>query len=265
MLDKQLSRLAVLLLLVCLASACAQLLPMLKGKQAPQDKGGIYLVIAVKADKAQLDQSIEETIATIRKRCERLDIYCKLQRQSGDQIMLRFSSPMDSGRVKKVLLAGGIEMREVVTQLSPAPLQRYPTRAEAEDEAGADNDVLPYDEDDIKSFIVVKHTPIVTGDDIRSAEAVPISDFPHYYVSFTLKPEGAARLKEWSGSHLNYYLAVIMNKSALTVAYIRSEISDAGEISGRFTKEQAEDISQVMMSGNLPAPIELLEEGTYKP
>jgi hypothetical protein len=51
----------------------------------PKDKGGIYLVIAVKAEAAQLDQSIQQTIAVIEKRCEQLYIYCKLERQSGDK------------------------------------------------------------------------------------------------------------------------------------------------------------------------------------
>ncbi len=157
-------------------------------------------------------------------------------------------------------------MRAVVTEPYPAPMKYYPTQAEAAAVAGTDKDVLPSTGGDTKSFVVLERTPIVTGQDIRSAKAVEVSAPPdNYYVTFQLKPEGAARLKAWTGANINNYLAVILNKEVRTVAYIRSEISDSGEITGRFTKEEAEDTAQMLMSGNLPAPIELLEEGTYKP
>ena len=84
-------------------------------------------------------------------------------------------------------------------------------------------------------------------------------------VNFQLKPEGAARLASWSGANINNYLAIILNKEARTVVYIRTQISDSGEINGRFTKEEAGDIAEILMSGNLPAPVEVLEEKTYKP
>jgi preprotein translocase subunit SecD len=84
-------------------------------------------------------------------------------------------------------------------------------------------------------------------------------------VIFSLKPEGAARLQSWTRAHINSYIAIILNKEVRSIAYIRSEISDSGVITGRFTKQQAEDIAHVLVTGNLPAPLELVREGTYKP
>ena len=51
----------------------------------------------------------------------------------------------------------------------------------------------------------------------------------------------------------------------MTVAFIKSQISDTGQINGHFNKQEAEDTALVLVSGNLPAPVELVEEGAYKP
>ena len=208
-------------------------------------------------------------MAIIRERCDRLGFYCKLERRSGDlgdQFMLRVSSGMDSERIKNVLLGEGMEMRPVVTRPYPATFKPYSAKAEAEAEAGADKDVLPFVSDETEGFVIVERTPIVTGQDIRSSEVVSTAAVRNKYaISFALKPEGAARLKAWTGANINNYLAIVLNKKVRTVAYIRSEINDQGEITGHSTKQEAEDTALMLANGSLPAPIEILEEGTYKP
>lgn len=247
-----------------------------------KDEGGLYLVIGVKADAAQLERNILQTMSVMQKRCERLGIRCKLQRHGkdkSDQIMLRISSPRETERIKSVLFSEGLELRAAVSPPSPASLQTFATRAEAATVAGADKDVLPYLErlegapPQAERFIIVERTPIVTGQEIRDAEAIKEDDISHlkgqkvyaYGVFFRLNPTGAERFGRWTGLNINKYLAVVLNKQVRSVAYIRGQIFDSGQISGAFTKQQAEDIALVLLSGNLPAGIQLLEEGTYGP
>jgi preprotein translocase subunit SecD len=238
-------------------------------RQGPQDKGGLLLVIAVKAAGDQLEQNVTRTIAVIEARCNQLGIYCKLQRDGGGQLTLRVSGGLTPERVKNTLLSQGLELRAVDSRLNPAPLDSYATRGEAEAAASADKDVLPYNEAEAgnsvnnKKFIVVERTPVVTGEDIRDAHSSQVLN--NYEVVFSLRPEGAAKLQAWTRANINKYIAVVLNKEARSVAYIRSEISDSGVITGRYTKEQAEDIAQVLKTGNLPAPVEILRESTYKP
>jgi preprotein translocase subunit SecD len=242
----------------------------------PKDEGGIYLVIAVKADAAQLDQAVARTVEVMRARCEQLNVYCKVERGVGDKsnrIRLNISTREDPERVKGVILSQGLELRAVVSPLSPSPVETYATQEEAAEAAGADKDVLPYRQDidgegagGARKFIVVERAPIVTGRDISRAEAVPpTGGSKDYSVNFTLRPEGAVRFGQWTGSHINHYLAMTLNKEVRSVAYVRSQIFDAGQISARFTKEQAEDAALVLNSGELLAPIEALEEGVYRP
>jgi preprotein translocase subunit SecD len=269
--DHKLPSLLPILLLLCLALACHSAGRMF----GPKDEGGLYLVIAVKADAVQLDQSIQQTMAVIQKRCERLAVYCKLERQSGDKsnrIMLRISSPKDPERIKSVLLSEGLELRAVVSPPSPMPAQTYSTRAEATTAAGTDKDVLPYlEREEVKGaspekFVVLERTPVVTGQDIRDAGVDNrMGGVNDYGINFQLTPAGAQRFGEWTGANINHYMAVVINRQVRSVAYIKTQIFDSGQITGRFTKEQAEDVALVLKSGGLPAPIEALEEGVYKP
>ena len=242
----------------------------------PKDEGGIYLIIAVKADAAQLDQAVAQTIEVMRNRCAQLNVYCKAERVGGDhsdKIKLNISTRNDPERVKAVILSQGLELRAVVSPPSPSPLETYPTEGGAAEAAGADKDVLPYDEArggagevGARKYIVVEREPIVTGRDVREAEAViSTGGVKDYSVNFKLGPEGSARFGQWTGSHINNYLAMVLNKQVRSVAYIKSQIFDVGQISAGFTKEQAEDVALVLNSGELPAPIEALEEGVYKP
>jgi preprotein translocase subunit SecD len=261
---------AALLLSLCAATACA---PFGLFRSQPRDNGGIFLLVAVKSDSNNSAQAVEQTMKVIEGRCDRLGIYCKAERQGGDaanQFTLRVSGAKDTERAKDVLLAEGMELRPVASLLYPAPIKTYGTRAEAESAAGASNDVLPYVGDGKGgSFLVVEHVPVVTGNDVRSAAPLDISlpeqHAPEYEITFSLRPEGAARFGAWTGANIGHYIAVVLNGQVRTAPFIRGQINDSGVINGRFTKQQAEDTALVLMSGNLPAPVELIQEGTYKP
>ena len=60
-------------------------------------------------------------------------------------------------------------------------------------------------------------------------------------------------------------MAVVLNNEVKSAAYIKSQIFDSGEISGRFTKQTADDLALTLKSGALPAEIEYQEERTVGP
>jgi len=78
-------------------------------------------------------------------------------------------------------------------------------------------------------------------------------------ISFSLAPEGAQKFGAWTGAHIKDYLGVVLNGEVKSIVYIKSQISDQGEISGRFTKESAEDLALILRSGALPAPVKIVE------
>ena len=109
--------------------------------------------------------------------------------------------------------------------------------------------------------MVVEEPAIVDGGDLRNASAIQSAGSPDdYQILFSLGPEGSTKLGAWTGSHINNYLSVVLNGEVKTIAYIRTQILDQGEITGRFTKQSAEDLALVLRSGALPAPVKIVEE-----
>ncbi|MBC7931183.1 MAG: hypothetical protein H7Z38_11530 [Rubrivivax sp.] len=253
--------LAAALLLLGAAPACGA------QKPKPKDRGGISLVLAVKTTGPQVEQSVKRTAAVIEKRCDRLGIYCKLERQAGEkanQLVLRFSTTMDAARVKRVLLAEGFALRAVASPPNPAALLEYSTSAEAVAAAGADKDVFRFADEEM--YLVAERPPIMTGDELRNCAAVESDEnSAEYEVDCQLSSEGSARLKSWTGANLNRYVAVVFNRRALSAPYIRAEIKYNVVVSGGFDRQDAEDAAVILGSGNLPAPVEVLEEATYRP
>lgn len=260
---------AALLSLLCAASCLPR---WMSGR--PRDAGGVYLLVAVRAEPAALEESIRQASRVIEARCNAIPVHCEIERE-GDAgsglVKLRVSGAKDFARVKAVLLAEGrLELRAVVSPSSPMPIQTYRTRAEAEAAARAGNhDVVPYEEDGVEAgFLLVEREPVVTGRDLSDARATALrgdGSVGDYSVAFTLKPEAAGRFGAWTSANINRYLAIVLNGRARSAPYIRSRITDSGQITGSFTKQSAEDIALTLRSGNLPVRLELLEEGTYKP
>ena len=240
-------------------------------RPGPRGRGNVSLLLAVKADGPRMEWSVRRTAAVIGKRCVRLGIRCEFRPRAGDQanrLRLRFAAPTDSGRVKRVLLAQGLELRAAVSPPHPHPLQEYATRAEAAAAAGADRDVFPLEDFRAGTHLVVERAAILTGDDVRNCATLRSGGggiSSEYEVDCQLRPAGAARLNAWTGANINRYVAVVFNGRALLAPYIKAPISLNIVVSGGFDRRQAEDVALILASGNLPAPVELLEEEVHQP
>lgn len=237
-------------------------------KRLKPREAGASLLLEVKAEASGVAGSAERTAEVIRGRCRRLRIRCLLRPRAGgreNRLALSFSGPMEAERVKRILLAKGVELRPVVSPLNPDPMAEYLTRAEAEAAAGAERDVFPLGAPDHETYIVTERAPVVTGDDVRGAFALraPSHDSDGYEVDCQLKPAGAARLKRWTAANINRYIAVVYNGRALSAPYIRSPIWYNFVVAGNFTRQQASDVAAALGAGNLPAPVEVLEEEAH--
>lgn len=199
------------------------------------------------------------------------------------QILLQMPGVDDPERVKKLIgETSKLALMKIVSPPSPSPVQTYPTREAAiaslggtipsnrnillySDRDTASNPSLPADQQP-KQFVVVEEPAVVDGNELRDASAVSrTGNDSDYQISFSFKPSGAQKFGEWTGRNINNYMAVVLNGEVKSAAYIKSQIFDSGEISGRFTKATAEDLALTLKSGALPAEIEYQEERTVGP
>lgn len=250
----------------------------------------INWILTPTAQRALAEQATEQAHRIILSRLEGVGVVEPLvQRhgsQSSHQILVQMPGITDPQRVKELLKAdSNLELVHVVSQPNPAPHQTYATKEEAEASLGGsvtgNRKVFPYAEraeptaagqaaadntQKEKRWVVVEWPAVVGGNELRNASAVQASGGGDaYQISFSFKPSGAQKFGAWTGANINQYMGVVLNDEVKSIAYIKSQIFDQGEISGRFTKQSAEDLALTLRSGALPAKIEYQEERTVGP
>jgi len=204
--------------------------------------------------------------------------------QTSHQILLQMPGVQDPERVKEVLRGESrLELVHVISPPSPQPAQTYATQAEAIASLNSggtvppNRRVIPYQERNDsaadknqpkpKQWVVVEVPAIIDGSELRNAQAGQSQGgrSDEYEIDFSLKKAGAGKYGARTGSHINEYMGVVLNDEVRSIAFIKSQIYDRGQISGRFSKQSAEDLALTLRSGALPAPIEYLEERTVGP
>ena len=213
-----------------------------------------------------------------------------LQRRGGQnshEILLQMPGISDPEHVKKLLVGEShLELVHVISPPSPQPAQTYMSKEEAQASLNsggnvpANRRVLEYIERaDVtttpeqstnapkpQKWVVVESPAIIDGVDLRTAQAIAErAGGDKYQISFSLKKNGADKFGAWTGANINEYMGVVLNNQVKSIAFIKSQIFDQGEITGNFTKEQGDDLALTLRSGALPAPIEYSEERTVGP
>jgi protein-export membrane protein SecD len=84
-------------------------------------------------------------------------------------------------------------------------------------------------------------------------------------VSFTLNASGAQRFGRVTGQNINRQFAIVLDDEVISAPVIRAQIFANGQISGDFTVEETNDLSLLLRSGALPAPLEVVEERSIGP
>ncbi|MEP6787183.1 MAG: hypothetical protein ABJB40_02035 [Acidobacteriota bacterium] len=249
------------LLVASIASGCKMLSKMM-------GKGGTEFKVQIDSSEGDKATLVERAIKVTQNKIDALALNGEVTKDTTDPtaMIVRIYDAEDLERIKKFLFtAYQLELKKVISPPNPSPLQTFPTAEEAMKAVKSEQDVLPYTErtDQNEKFVIVEKNVIVTGDDIRDARAVSYSrskESPEYQISFSLKPEGAAKFGEWTGKNIGNYIAVVLDKKVQSAAFIKSQIFDSGEISGRFTKAEAEDVAMSLKSGYLPATLRVIGE-----
>jgi preprotein translocase subunit SecD len=111
---------------------------------------------------------------------------------------------------------------------------------------------------------IIYHT-VMTGAALQSA-SVSRDQLGKYEIRFALKPDATSLFGEYTSTHINQYLAIVLDKQVVSTPVIRSAITDGnGAISGNFTQSSAQTLAIQLRSGALPIPIKIVESRTVGP
>ncbi|MEX1011661.1 MAG: protein translocase subunit SecD [Balneolaceae bacterium] len=103
----------------------------------------------------------------------------------------------------------------------------------------------------------------LTGDVITEASVQfdPQTNIPE--VSMSMNSDGARRWARITGANINRPVAIVLDNYVYSYPVVRTRISNGrSSISGLGDLNEAEDLVNILLSGALPAPLEIIEERT---
>ena len=187
-----------------------------------------------------------------------------IQQQGVSSIVVDLPGVQDTARAKDILgRTATLEVRMVdddKTNLSDALAGNVPSGEELLDEVartGQGNKIL------------VKNNVELTGDNINDAQA-GFDENGAPAVNIRLDNTGAAIFKQVTGENVGKRMAMILvdhgKSQVITAPVIRTQIGGGQvQISGAMSVEDANDVSLLLRSGSLAAPMSIVEENTVGP
>jgi len=219
--------------------------------------------VRVSTDAADKNAAVEKSADIIRSKANALHIDVDVARSpaENDVLLVTFYDSKPSDPVKDILFkAHRLELKKAVENGHPPIL--FETAESASQTLKAGEEVLPISkvrDTNSPTFLEVESAPVITGDDIRSAHIFEVPDMDPS-VMVTLKPDAAAKFKQWSSRNIENNLAIVLDGLILSYPVIKGEMSDSAMIEGRFTKEEANDLALDLNAGYLDGTMTIVDE-----
>ena len=220
---------------------------------------------------AMKGNTVTQAITTIENRINGLGLIEPTIQQHGRadaeyEILVQLPGVSDPSRVMEILqMTALLEIQEVLD----GP---YSSRSQAISQNGG---ILPPNSEllsertrdgggqSIQQWYVLNRTPVVTGRDLRNAQANRNPQTQQWEALFSLSREAGVRFGDFTGPRAGQgRLSVILDNRIHNVATIESRIEDSGVITGLSGQQEAMDLALVLRAGSLPASVEYLEERT---
>jgi preprotein translocase subunit SecD len=213
-------------------------------------------------------ETVTQAIQTIERRVNELGVSEPVVMPYGarnDQIIVQLPGMSDVARAKEIIGKTAVLELKLV---QAGPADRTTLLAPYGGQVPADMDLVPDTSTAPGSttgmFYLLQHVPVITGRDLRSARTTT-DQYNAPAVSFTLNSDGAARFGRATASNIGRGLAIVLDNQVMSAPRIDGAITTDGQITGRFTQQEASDLSLVLRSGSLPASLTYEEQQEVGP
>lgn len=212
-------------------------------------------------------QTMKQAVETLRNRIDQFGtLSANIAQKGKDRVLVEIPGVVDLSRAKSIIgKTAQLELKEVVNSaLSKEELLKDYPNGLAEELEVLEGQEEVVDSKSIKEWFLVKKQPVITGAMLKDAR-VSTDQSGNPAVNFELTSEGAEIFGEATQKMIGKRLAIVLDGKVMSAPVIRSRISSSGQITGRFTTEEANDLAVVLRAGALPAPVEIVEETVIGP
>ena len=194
-------------------------------------------------------RAVDQAIEVIRRRIDSTGtVEPSIQRQGVDRILVQVPGLQDPSRLEALLgRTAKLEFRMLG------------------DTGSTDTELLP-SKDSGGQRVPVERRIIVGGGELTDAQPAFDSRTNEPIVNFRFSLKGAAAFGEATTQNVGRPLAIVLDNEVISAPRILQPITGgSGQISGRFTVQDANDLSVLLRSGALPAKLTVVERRTVGP
>ena len=126
--------------------------------------------------------------------------------------------------------------------------------------------LLPSDDTAREPYgVLVKKRVLVSGEDLTNAFATH-DDYNHPAIGFRFDGKGSTKFANVTMNNVGKPFAIVLDGRVLSDPTIINAITNGnGIITGNFTADSATELSDLLKSGSLPAPLTVIQEETIGP
>ncbi|MGB1963836.1 MAG: protein translocase subunit SecD [Candidatus Puniceispirillales bacterium] len=181
-----------------------------------------------------------------------------IQRQGNNRILLQLPGVDDPEQVKSLLgktAKLGFQLVDISTSAESAKASgRVPPGSE----------LLPARDNPDQHYLLNKRV-LISGEMLEDARPSFDGQTNEAVVAFTLNSKGAERFGRVTAQNIGRPFAIVLDDEVVSAPVIRSQIFANGQISGGFSVEETNELSLLLRSGALPAPLLVVEERSVGP
>jgi len=207
------------------------------------------------------EQTVTEAIRTLERRVNELGVaepVIARHGDNGDQILVQLPGVSDVEQAKRVIQTTAQLALKIVESTAPTREAllvggNVPPGMEIVEGLGQ--------QPGERTYYLVRREAVITGRDLKNARA-GIDQYNAPNIQFTLNAQGSQKFARATSENIGRQLAILLDGRVESAPSINSRISTDGQITGRFTQEEADELARVLRAGALPATLRYLQEQT---
>jgi len=179
---------------------------------------------------------------------------------SGDQILVQLPGVTDVEQAKRVI--------KTTAQLSLKLVEQSAATQETllAGTAGKVPDNMevvsgPGDTPGEPVYYLLRKEALITGRDLKSAR-VGVDENNRPQINFALNATATDKFSRETARNINRQLAIVLDGTVYSAPVIQSKLGADNRITGRFTTQEADELSKILKAGALPASLRYLQELT---
>jgi preprotein translocase subunit SecD len=211
--------------------------------------GLVQLTLTEAGINDKIRRAVDQSIEVLRRRVDALGTTePNIQREGADRVLVEVPGLQDTSKLKEILgTTAKLEFRLVAK----------PGTAESDYEMLSSNE---------GTSLPVEKRVMVQGEDLTDAQPGFDSRTGEPIVNFKFNIRGGQRFGQVTSEHVGEPFAIVLDNKVISAPRILGPITGgSGQISGRFTTEEANNLSILLRAGALPAKLTIVEERTVGP